>query len=60
MAILCFLGIWVLYLWLVRKCVRRAGVHAGDRNARQRRPRVQIPDNVPSEWIEAYRAENDA
>src|ERR1039457_5419164 len=36
---------------------------AGDRNdteARIRRLRMEIPDTVPSEWIEAYRAENDA
>ncbi len=57
MAILCFLGVWALYIWLVQKCIRSAaGIKAGDRNAQ----RVQIPDTVPSEWIEAYKAENDA
>ncbi len=61
MAILCFLGAWVLYIWVVQKCIRSAaGIKAGDRNVQQRRPRVQVPDTVPSEWIEAYRAENDA
>jgi hypothetical protein len=62
MVILCFLAIWTFYFWLVQKCLRRsvAGIKAGDRNARQRRPRVQIPDTVPSEWVEVYRAENDA
>ena len=57
MAILCLLGVWALYIWLVQKCVRSAGgIKAGDRNAQ----RVQVPDTVPSEWIEAYRSENDA
>jgi|NGEPerStandDraft_6_1074524.scaffolds.fasta_scaffold605666_1 hypothetical protein len=65
MAILCFLAMWTFYFWLVQKCLRRsvAGMKAGDRNdteARIRRPRMEIPDTVPSEWIEAYRAENDA
>lgn len=64
MAILCLLAIWTFYFCLARKCLRRsvAGIKAGDGNveARLRRPRVQIPDTVPSEWIEAYRAENDA
>jgi hypothetical protein len=52
MAILCFLAMWTFYFWLVQKCLRRsvAGMKA---------PRVEIPDTVPSEWIEAYRAEND-
>ena len=53
MAILCFLGSWVLYIWVVQKFIRSAaGVKAKEH--------VQIPDTVPSEWIEAYRAENDA
>jgi hypothetical protein len=62
MVILCFLAIWTFYFWLVQKCIRRsvAGIKVGDCNARQCRPRVQIPDTVPSEWVEAYRAENDA
>jgi hypothetical protein len=62
MAILCFFGMWALYIWLVQTCLRRsaAGIRAGGCNAQQRRPRVQIPDTVPSEWIEAHRAENDA
>lgn len=65
MAILGFLALWTFYCWLVHKCIRRsvAGIKAGDRNdieARLRRSRVQIPDAVPSEWIDAYRAENDA
>ena len=61
MAILCFLAVWGFYFWLVQKCLRRsvAGIKTGDRNDRPRRPRVQIPDTVPSEWIEAYRSEND-
>jgi len=61
MTILCFLGVWALYIWVVQKCIRSAaGIKAGDRNAQQRRLPVQIPDTVPSEWIEAYRAGNDA
>ncbi len=57
MAILCLVGVWVVYIWLVQKCIRSAaGIKAGYRNA----PRVHIPDTVPSEWIEAYKAENDA
>jgi len=62
MAILGFLAMWAFYIWLAQKCLRRsvAGVKAGDGSARQRRPRVRIPDTVPSEWIEAYRAENGA
>jgi hypothetical protein len=65
MAILGFLAIWAFYFWLVHKLLRRsvAGIKAGGRNdieARLRRSRVQIPDTVPSEWIDAYRAENDA
>jgi hypothetical protein len=59
MAILGFLAVWTFYFWLVQKCLRRsvAGIKAGVRN--ERPPRVQIADTVPSEWIEAYRAEND-
>jgi hypothetical protein len=64
MVILCFFGVWVLYIWLVQKCIRSAaGIKAGDRcetDDQERLRRVQIPDAVPSEWIEAYRAENDA
>jgi hypothetical protein len=65
MAILCLLGLWTLYFWLVQKCVRRsfAGMKAWDRNAieaRRRRLRVHIPETVPTEWIEEYKAENDA
>ncbi len=63
MAILCLLAIWTFYFWVVQKYLRRsvAGIKAGDLNveSRIRRPRVQIPDTVPSEWIEAYGAEND-
>ncbi len=53
MAMLCFFGILPLYIWLVRKCIRTSvdGIKA---------PRVEIPDTVPSEWIKAYKAENDA
>jgi hypothetical protein len=64
MAILCFLGFWVLYIWLVQKCIRSAArIKVGDRKdieTRKSSPRVKIPDTVPSEWIEAYKAENDA
>jgi hypothetical protein len=56
MAMLLLLGMWVLYFWLARRCLRMS---AAGIKARQRRPRVQIPDTVPSKWIEAYRAEND-
>ena len=61
MAILCLLAIWTFYFWLVQRCLRRsvAGIRGGDRRSRQLRPRVQIPDTVPSEWIEAYRREID-
>ena len=64
MAVLFLLGMWVLYFCLARTCLRMstAVIKAGDRNveARLRRPRVQIPDTVPSEWVETYRAEKDA
>lgn len=65
MAILCFLGMWALYIWLVQKCVLGsvAAIGAKDRNdfgARGGLLHVEIPDSVPSEWIEGYRAENDA
>ena len=65
MAILGFLAIWAFYFWLVQKFLRRsvAGIKAGDRceaDTRESLRRVEIPDTVPSEWIEAYRAENDA
>jgi len=53
MAMLCFFGILPLYIWLARKCIRMSA--AGIKTAR-----VEIPDTVPSEWIEAYKAENDA
>jgi len=64
MAILCLLGIWTFYFWLVQKCLRRsaAGLKTGVGDAtdtRILRPRVHIPDTVPAEWIEAYRSEND-
>lgn len=65
MVILGFLAIWTFYFWLVQKCLRRsvAGIKAGEHKDNETwdgSPRVQIPDTVPSEWIEAYRAENDA
>ena len=63
LAILCLLAIWTFYFWVVQKYLRRsvAGIKTGDLTVepRLRRPRVQIPDTVPSEWIEAYGAEND-
>ena len=59
MAILFFLGLWTFVAWLVQKLVRRSfgGIGAEDSNAWRR---VEIPDTVPGEWIEAYGAENDA
>ncbi len=53
MAILCLLAIWAFYFWLVQKLVVRS-LDGGQR------PRAEIPDTVPPEWIEAYRSENDA
>jgi hypothetical protein len=65
MAILGFLAISTFYFWLVQKCIRRsvAGIKAEGRcetDTRKSFPRVEVPNTVPSEWIEAYRAENDA
>lgn len=65
MAILFVVGMWVLYLWLARKCLRMsaASVKAGGRHELKywgSRPRVKILPTVPSEWVESYRAENDA
>lgn len=63
MAILCFLGIWVLYAWLVQKCIRLAArIKTKDDKVIESwegLTRVVIPDTVPSEWIDAYKAEND-
>ena len=64
MVILWFLGVWVFYIWLAQKCIRSAaGNKAKDCKvieSWESLPRVEIPDTVPSEWIEAYKAENDA
>ena len=62
MVMLFLLGMWALYFWLARKCPRKstAGARAERGKARQRPPRVRIPDTVPSEWMEAYGAENEA
>jgi hypothetical protein len=61
MAVLCLLAIWTFYFWLVQKCLRRsvAGIKTVEQTTPQRRPLGQIPDTVPSEWIELYQAEND-
>ena len=61
MVILGSFALWTFYFWLVQKCLRRsvAGIRIEDRGARLRRPRVQIPDTVPFEWTEAYKAEGD-
>ena len=65
MAMLFLLGMWVLYFWLGRKCLRAsaAGTRAGGRNdmiSWGGHPQVKIPDTVPSAWVETYRAENGA
>jgi hypothetical protein len=56
MAMLFLLGVWAFYFLLARKCLRTSatGIKAG-----QHHPRVEIPDTVPSKWIEACGAEND-
>lgn len=56
MAMLLLLGVWALYFWLARKCLRMraTGIKAGQRHSRTR-----IPDTVPSKWIEEYEADND-
>ncbi len=55
MAMLLLLGVWALYFGLARKCVRAraTGTKAGQRYSRQ------MPDTVPTNWIEEYEAEND-
>jgi hypothetical protein len=52
MAILALLGVWMFNFWIDRRCLRRPA--AGIKGS-QRRPRIQVLDTVPSEWIEAYR-----
>jgi len=64
MAMLFPLGMWMLYLWLARKCLRMS---AGGLNAQRRndsnywgsRPDAKIPQTVPSHWVETYRAVED-
>lgn len=57
MGILCFLAIWTFYFWLVQKCLRRsvAGMRARDvsESGAWEGGRMEIPDTVPSEWVEA-------
>lgn len=65
MAMLCFLGMWALYIWLARTCLRKsvATARATDRTSMDAPGsplRGGVPDTVPVEWIEAYRAENGA
>ncbi len=65
MAMLCFLGMWALYFWLARICLRGsvATSRAKDRTtieAGGSASRGGIPDTVPAEWIEAYRSESGA
>jgi hypothetical protein len=64
MAMLCFLGVWLVYLWLARTCLRRSAAVTAGHGAVSRvaasPPRVRVPDTVPVEWIEAYRTENGA
>lgn len=56
MAILALPGVWTFYFWIDRRCLRRPG--AGIKGGR-RRPRIQVLDTVPSQWVEAYRGGND-
>ncbi len=65
MAMLCFLGMWALYFWLARICLRGSVATARAKgrttsDARDSASRGGVPDTVPAEWIEAYRAENGA
>ncbi len=64
MAILFFLGMWAIYFWLARICIRKSvAVKATGRRTTEapaRSPGMDVPDTVPAEWVEAYRAENGA
>lgn len=64
MAMLFLFGIWALYLLIARKCLRmpKVGTRAGVRHGTEHwdTPHVEIPNAVPSEWVETYRMGNDA
>ncbi len=64
MAMLVLLAVWVVYLWLARRCLRisAAGKRVGSPNGIElwEEPScMEVPHTVPSEWVEAYRAETD-
>lgn len=60
MAIMCLWAIWAFYIWLVQRCLRRSVVGMKIGGHIDRRTHDRVPDTVPSEWIKAYGAQNDA
>ena len=65
MSLLFVLGMWLFLGGSIYRAHKRARLMAenrvpGDTNRPlgHRRVRTEIPDTVPSEWIEAYRAEH--
>jgi hypothetical protein len=65
MSLLFVLGLWLFLGGSIYRARTRARSVPGDRvpgdsqvALGHRRVRAEVPESVPSEWIEAYRAEN--
>ena len=63
MAMLVLLAVWVVYLWLARGAPNIGRwQEVGSPNGIElwEEPScMEVPHTVPSEWVEAYRAETD-
>ncbi len=66
MALIVVVGIWMFIGGSVYRAHKRAGLGPGDGATGgssnvalgHRRVRAEIPDTVPSDWIDTYRAEH--
>jgi hypothetical protein len=66
MSLVVVLAIWIVLGGALYRSHRRAASTPEQRppdaravRAELRKVRVEVPDTVPSDWVEAYRSEND-